>query len=264
MNESPVSPIVLVCTDAGRTAEAVALTDELGLGLQEKEPEESGWLVLRLTARRLELQPSGPAAPGPVFAEFAAGRTGWRGRHALPRDEALARAAGVRAESPPDVIDATAGLGRDAFVLAALGCEVTLIERQPVVAALLRDGLARALDDKRARTIVQRMHLRVADACEILATAHADIVLIDPMHPPRRKEAAVKKEMRVLRQLVGDDRDADRLLAAARAAAARRVVVKRPHGAEPLAGMRPSGSVEARSTRFDIYPAGTRSGTASA
>lgn len=258
MNESLVTPVVLVCTDAGRTEEAVALADELGLGLQEKEPEESGWLVLRLTRRRLELQPSGPGAPGPVFAEFAGGRTGWRGRHALPRDEALARAAGVRAESPPTVIDATAGLGRDAFVLAALGCEVTLLERQPVVAALLRDGLARALDNEQTRPIVQRMHLLVADAVEALATARAAVVLVDPMHPPRRKDAAVKKEMRVLRRLVGDDPDAAELLAAALPAATRRVVVKRPRGAEPFAGPPPSGTIEGRSTRFDIYAGGAR------
>ncbi len=258
MNEPPVTPVVLVCTDAGRTAEAVALADELGLGLQEREPEEAGWLVLRLTGRRLELQPSGSDAPGPVFADFVGGRAGWRGRHALPRDEALARAAGVRAGSPPDVIDATAGLGRDAFVLAALGCEVTLIERQPVVAALLRDGLARALDDERTRPIVQRMHLLVADAVEVLATARAAVVLVDPMHPPRRKEAAVKKEMRVLRRLVGDDPDAAALLAAALPAATRRVVVKLPRGAEPLAGPPPSGTIEGRSTRFDVYGGGAR------
>lgn len=258
MNEFSVTPVVLVCTDAGRTEEAGALAGELGVRLVEEEPREDGWLVLRLTGRRLELLASGPGAPGPVFAEFAGGRTGWRGRHALPRDEALARAAGVRAESRPDVIDATAGLGRDAFVLAALGCEVTLIERQPVVAALLRDGLARALDDEQVRPIVQRMHLRAGDAAEILAQARTDVVLVDPMHPPRRKEAAVKKEMRILRRLVGDDPDADRLLAAALPAAIRRVVVKRPRGAEPLAGPRPSGAVEGRSTRFDIYPGAAR------
>lgn len=258
MDDSPVTPVVLVCTDAGRMEEAVALADALGLGLQEKEPEESGWLVLRLTARRLELQPSGPGVPGPVFAEFASGRAGWRGRHALPRDEALARAAGVRAGSPPHVIDATAGLGRDAFVLAALGCEVTLIERQPIVAALLRDGLTRARDDERARPAAQRMHLLVGNAVDILATARAAVVLVDPMHPPRRKDAATRKEMRVLRQLVGDDADAAELLAAALPAATRRVVVKRPHGASPLSGPQPSGAVEGRSTRFDIYAGSAR------
>jgi 16S rRNA (guanine1516-N2)-methyltransferase len=45
------------------------------------------------------------------------------------------------------VIDGTAGLGKDAFVLAGLGCKVTLVERHPVVVALLADGLARAWQD---------------------------------------------------------------------------------------------------------------------
>lgn len=248
----PATPIV-VCADPARMPEAAALAAELGAECIDCEPTEPGHLVLRLTGSRLELQTSGDGAPGPVFAEFVAGDAGWRGRHARPRDEALARAAGVRAVRLPSVIDATAGLGRDAFVLAALGCEVTLIERHPAVVALLRDALQRAAADHRCGTVVQRMHLVAADARAVLADRRAEIVLVDPMHPPRRKGAAVKKEMRALRRLVGDDADAVELLAAALAAATRRVVVKRPRGAEPIPGPPPSGAVEGRSTRFDIY-----------
>lgn len=246
--------LLLVCTERAHAAEAAALAAELGIDLHAAEPTEPGWLILRRTGAHLELQASGAGAPGPVRAEFGRGRTGWRGRHSGVRDEALARAAGVRRESPPTVIDATAGLGRDAFVLAALGCEVTLIERQPVVAALLRDGLRRAVADPATASIAARMQLRIADARAALAGARAEVVLVDPMHPPRRKGAAVRKEMRLFRELVGDDADADALLAAALNAATRRVVVKRPRGAAPMAGPAPSGAVEGRSTRFDIYP----------
>lgn len=246
--------LLLVCTDADHAAEAAALARGLGIELRDAEPAEPDWLILRHTGAQLELQASGPGAGGPIRVEFGSGRTGWRGRHSAVRDEALARAAGVRREAPPTVIDATAGLGRDAFVLAALGCEVTLIERQPVVAALLRDGLRRAAADAETRPIAARMRLRIADARAALAGARAEVVLVDPMHPPRRKGAAVKKEMRLFRELVGDDADAEALLGAALSAATRRVVVKRPRGAAPLAGPAPSGAVEGRSTRFDIYP----------
>ena len=41
-------------------------------------------------------------------------------------------------------IDATAGMGEDAFLLAAQGYEVTLYEQNPVIAALLKDAIRRA------------------------------------------------------------------------------------------------------------------------
>ena len=255
MNEAYPVPVVL-CAEPARRAEAAALAAELGVDLRTEAPAGPGWLVLRLTQERLELQPSGGGGPGPVYTEFTAGRGGWRGRRAAPRDEALARAAGVRGAMRPRVVDATAGLGRDAFVLAALGCEVTLVERHPVVAALLRDGLQRAARDHHAGAIVARMRLLTGDARQLLADYRTDVVLVDPMHPPRRKDAAVKKEMQVLRRLVGTDEDAGELLTAALAAARQRVVVKRPRGADPIAGPAPSGAIEGRSTRFDIYGGG--------
>ncbi|PSQ91502.1 MAG: hypothetical protein BRD57_04265 [Proteobacteria bacterium SW_6_67_9] len=166
---------------------------------------------------------------------------------------ALAERLGVAFTPRPPVEPGPAGLGRDAFVLAARGCDVTLVERDPVVAALLDDGLARARADEATNAIVARMTALEADATTVLGRESSDVVVIDPMHPPRRKSAAVKKEMRVLRARVGTDPDSAHLLAAARQAARERVVVKRPKGAEPLAGLAPSGAVTGRTTRFDIY-----------
>lgn len=245
--------IVCVCAAPGRRGEMASIARTLALDCVETEPEPFDGMVLRLTAEHLELESAARGAPGPVRAEFVSGRTGWRGRTGAVRDEALARAAGVRRGNPPSVIDATAGLGRDAFVLASLGCDVTLVERHPVVAALLRDGLQRAAADSTTRAICERMHLVEADARTILRTRRADVVLVDPMHPPRRKDAAVRKEMRIFRDLVGTDEDAAELLAAALPAARQRVVVKRPRGADVVRGSQPSGAVEGRSTRFDIH-----------
>lgn len=244
---------VVVCADSSRRGEAIALARRLDLGLVEHPPRVPNRLAFVLTPERLQLQATGPDAPGAVYADFVAGATARRGRRAAQADEALVRAAGAGHGRRPTVIDATAGLGRDAWLLASLGCQVTLVERHPAVAALLADGLARAAADPGAAPVAARLQLHARDALGLLAEARADTVLVDPMHPPRRGSAAVKKEMRLLRDLVGPDTDSDRLLAAAIGAARRRVAVKRPRGAAALLGPRPSGSIAGRSTRFDIY-----------
>ena len=135
---------VIVCAAGGPETEADALARRLGVPLVGELPCEAGWLALVLTHERLQVQLTGPDAPGPVCAEFVTGATARRGREAARADEGLLRAAGARHGQTPDVIDTTAGLGRDAWLLAALGCRVTLVERHPAVAALLADGLKRA------------------------------------------------------------------------------------------------------------------------
>jgi 16S rRNA (guanine1516-N2)-methyltransferase len=253
MTELYPSRTVVVCAAAERRAEAHALAERLGVECLAEMPPETDRLALVLDPERLQMQWSDPRAPGPVHAEFVRGRAGWRARTPSPRDEALARAAGLRGNYRPTVIDTTAGLGRDGFLLAGSGCRVTLIERHPVVAAVLRDGLTRATAAPSTAETSQRIELIEDDALTVLASRTADVVLVDPMYPPRRKSAAVRKEMQLFQALVGGDEDAEALLQAALAAARRRVVVKRPSGTPPLAGRTPSGSIDERSTRFDIY-----------
>lgn len=247
---------VIACTAHGRQGEADALARRLGLPLAAELPHEAGQLALVLTDERLQVQLTGPDAPGAVYADFVAGPTARRGREAARADEGLLRAAGARHGRTPEVIDTTAGLGRDAWLLASLGCRVTLVERHPAVATLLADALDRAHADQEAAPVAARMELIEADAIAVLGERTADTVIVDPMHPPRRKSAAVRKEMRVFRALVGADSDSDGLLPAAIAAARRRVAVKRPRDARPLPGPSPSGAIEGRSTRFDIYAGG--------
>ena len=248
----PIRPVV-VAHAAHRRPEAIALAQRLGLTFAEALPDNAQGLAVVLTPERLELRATGPDAPGPVYADFVDGATARRARQGQQADEGLLRAAGARHGRTPSVIDATAGLGRDACLLAALGCRVTLLERHPVVASLLADGLRRATADTQTVSFAARMTLIEADAGAALAQRVAETVLLDPMHPPRRKSAAVRKEMRLFRDLVGTDDDAGELLPLALDAARWRVVVKRPRGAAPLAGEPPSGSIDGRSTRFDIY-----------
>ncbi|MAE34086.1 MAG: rRNA methyltransferase [Oceanospirillaceae bacterium] len=192
-----------------------------------------------------------------VFVDFCAGATAHRRKFGGGKGQDIAKAVGVSSAYIPTVVDATAGLGRDSFVLATLGCQVTAIERQPVVAALLQDGLERARTDGEVSDIVGRIDLIHASAHQWLAaqaSASVDIVYLDPMfeHDPKKK-AAVKKDMQAFREVVGQDVDSDDLLGPALHAARCRVVVKRARKAQPLAGRRPSYSITGKSNRFDVY-----------
>ncbi len=191
--------------------------------------------------------------------QFAPLQLDWTGpeqqrRIAAGRRQLLCRAIGLHKTAEASVLDATAGLGRDAFTLAAVGAQVTLVERQPLLAALLRDALHRALADPRWHAAAQRLRMVEADAATVLASGERwDVVHLDPMYPHRGKQALPQKEMQMLRELTGGDADADALLPLALAACRRRVVVKRPRHAEFLAGRAPAFQLHGTQARYDIY-----------
>ncbi|MYM65059.1 class I SAM-dependent methyltransferase [Pseudomaricurvus sp. HS19] len=213
---------------------------------------DSGQL-LHWDGQVLSLWSLGRKAPGPVRVEFAGGAADHRRKFGGGSGQMIAKAVGVKLSRPLTVLDATAGLGRDAFVLAGLGCQVLLQERQPVVAALLQDGLRRAglSADPEVRGIIARMTLLQADS--LAAMPSADVVYLDPMFPERSKSASVKKEMALFHHLVGADSDADGLLERALQAARYRVVVKRPRKAPFLADCKPSYELSGKTSRYDIY-----------
>ncbi|WP_392560833.1 class I SAM-dependent methyltransferase [Orbus sturtevantii] len=195
---------------------------------------------------------------GGIYVDFVSGAMAHRRQFGGGRGEAVAKAVGVKGDYLPYVIDATAGLGRDAFVLAAIGCRVKMFERHPVVAALLYDGLNRAYQDaEMAGWLPQHLSLMHHNSLDQLHCVidKPDVVYLDPMFPHRQKSALVKKEMRVFQQLVGSDSDADRLLDLARGVAKKRVVVKRPDYAPFMAEQPPISSIKTKNHRFDIYGA---------
>lgn len=170
------------------------------------------------------------------------------------RKQLLAKAIGLHKKSALKVFDGTAGLGRDGFTLAALGATLTLVERNPVLAALLRDAHRRALLQSGLRDAAERMHIVEHDSAEGLASAQGfDAIYLDPMYPDDGKRALPGKEMQILRDLTGGDADADALLDAARRSGVARVVVKRPSKAPWLAAAKPTLSMEGTQARFDIY-----------
>ncbi|MBQ1839924.1 MAG: class I SAM-dependent methyltransferase [Atopobiaceae bacterium] len=169
--------------------------------------------------------------------------------------ELLVRAARVRGVERPSAVDATAGLGEDSLLLAAVGFEVTLVEHDPVIAALLRDGLERAANESQLEGIVCRMRLIEGDSVEVLAgLAEApDVVYLDPMFPAKRKDAATKKKLQLFQMLERPCGNEDDLMHAALATRPRKVVVKRPLKGPNLAGLKPSSTFAGKVVRYDVY-----------
>lgn len=257
--------LLLLCQSPELEAYAETIANALQIPLQldlnpadVQEPE----FVLELSDAGLALQQTGRKAPGPVMAEFTEGAVDHRRKFGGGKGQMIAKAVGLKAGVYPFVLDATAGLGKDAFVLATLGCRVCMLERSPVVHALLHDGLKRARqfaadNDPELAQLLAQMELVATDSQDYLATiaedARPDVIYLDPMFPDRSKTADVKKEMRAFHSLVGKDEDADALLDKALAAARYRVVVKRPRKSPFIAERAPSYQLEGKSSRYDIY-----------
>ncbi len=230
---------------APRTTALTAASDigsELGLPLALALPVVTPFYLTRV-AGRLALGENRARAPRPVVIDF--GSLPRRGR-----GDPLARAVLLRPGLR--VLDATAGLGTDAWTLACLGAEVTLLEREPELFALLRDALQRAAAEPGREAIAARMHL-VAGAAEPWLRSHTtDVVYLDPMFPGKTKSALARKEMQLLQRLALPS-EAVPLLAAARQAARERVVVKRPPAAPAFAGATPDHAIRSKLVRFDVY-----------
>ncbi len=192
----------------------------------------------------------------PISIDFASGKTAYRRKYGHAGGEAISKAVGIKKGHRPNVVDATAGWGRDAFVLATLGCRVHMIERSEVIAKLLEDGLRRAGQDKKIGTTVKdNLSLTCGESQrELLHTPfEPEVIYLDPMFPHREKSALVKKDMQILQEVVGPEEDANTLLNLARTVATNRVVVKRPAYANFLAELTPNTSIKIKKHRFDIY-----------
>jgi 16S rRNA (guanine1516-N2)-methyltransferase len=185
--------------------------------------------------------------------DFVSGAVAHRLRFGGGRGQALAKAMGLRAGKTP-----TAGLGRDSFLLASLGAQVTMIERSDQMHALLVKGMDEAVQaGGDFANIIGRMTLVKGDAKDVLPTLLADAILIDPMHPPRKNSALVKRELRQVREIVGTDEDAADLVRVALQTARNRVVLKWPAKADAIEGIQAcSHQILGKSTRYDVFMVG--------
>ena len=181
-----------------------------------------------------------------------------RRKHISLKNEPLLRAIGLKKLHTPLVFDATPGMGKDAFMLASFNCQIVMVERSVVVAALLENGLERASQNEQLKETIAKMKLINADSIEYLKNneLRPDVIYLDPMFPERIKSAKVKKEMQLLQQLLAhelDNNEEKSLLAIAMEKANNRVVVKRPKAAPWLAGKKPSHCIEGKAIRYDVY-----------
>jgi len=225
--------------------------------LAERLADNTSRFFLAFHNGRLQLHDGAlPDSAHPLSVDFLAGRSYYRFLHDRRISQPLAKAVGVKKGVRPTVCDVTAGFGEDGFVLASLGCRVILVERSPVVWALLENGLQRAAAHPLIGPLVaDRISLHLAEATGFLETTDQsfDTIYLDPMYPATKKSALNKQKMRMLRAIVGDDIDSSALIAAAKKAGPSRIAVKRPLRASPLTPEQPAFSITGKSSRFDVY-----------
>lgn len=248
--------VPLIAAEPEFSAAAAAMAQRFGLPVADDEQP----FVLELSSQGLQLRWREDAKTTPLLPDFIRGKQAWRRQAGGMRQEAIVRALGIAKGHRPSILDATAGLGRDAMILAHAGCDVRLLERHPAIHALLSNAIERAAQDPQAGAWVATQvevlpcgSLLDSRTLQTLAEQPPMAIYLDPMFPHREKSAQVKKDMQMLQHLVGADPDADHLLPAALALATHRVVVKRPVKAPVLGGQNPSTQVVSKKHRFDIY-----------
>lgn len=264
---SNLNKIAGVCVDDTELAPlAVTLSESLNLRLIHQSPENlpADQFVLKFTSKGLGLFFCGRGVPGPIIIDFTSGTSLHRHRFGGGKGQLIAKAVGVKGSFRPHVLDVTAGLGQDAFVLASLGCKLFLVERSPVVFSLLQDGLSRGVSAAEGEVLesLNRMQLFHQDGLNFLKQMNnpVDVIYLDPMFPDKAKSAKSKKSMQAFQDLLDGDLDAGELLNLAISKAVYRVVVKRPRLAPALHEQfgdlrlqKPSQVLSGKSCRFDIY-----------
>jgi 16S rRNA (guanine1516-N2)-methyltransferase len=197
---------------------------------------------LNVTSEKLELL-TGEFSPLSIdFSQHI-----WQHRRDAGKNQGIVRA--CKPEKNMQILDTTAGWGRDAAVLSSFGASVLMLERQPIMAALLADALERLEPNTLSLSLVNQDAKVYLNA--LLPEDYPHVIYIDPMHPLRQKSALVKKDMQILQQLFGPDEDVSALIHLACKRAQLRVVVKWPQRLPPL--LKPSHSIEGKTVRFDVY-----------
>ena len=246
-HQAPVSAAPIVVSVQGESpARAREAAKQLALEYGNYRDAVGLILVVGETSAWLELERVKVA----VRFDSAAMQHRRKGGH----NEILGRAVGLKADRKPLIRDATGGLGRDAFVLADLGCEVTLCERVPVLAWLLDQAVQAAAVSgaDQVREAAERMSVLAGDSKTLRAPA-GTVIYLDPMFPERKKAAAVKKEAVMLQRLADQTDDSESLWEWAWDQPVERIVVKRPLRAPILGHIRPAHTLRGKSVRFDVF-----------
>ncbi len=253
--------VIKLHSDAAGVTETLAADLQLPIielpAFDSPEVDADYGYLLGFVDSTLTLRSSDPEFAGRLCVDFLDGKLQHRAQSFI-KNQNIAKAVGVKGRFRPSVLDATAGLGKDAYLLASLGCEVSMLERSALIHALLADGLARReVYDAATTAILERMSLRLGEFLSLEpGAAQYDVVYLDPMFPERRKSAKVKKDMALMQQLLGHQADASDLLEHARRFAKKRVVVKRAKLSPQLGTVKPDIEFKGSSSRYDVYLSG--------
>jgi len=258
--------IALVQCQKSASVEEVALSKSLNIPIIiPNQLARSTKFYLRFTDGRLSLFLNGEKAPGAVSVNFSQSSIQRRIKDSIFK-QGIIKAMAIKRSNFPRILDGTAGLGKDSFLLASLGCAVTMYERSPIVHALLADGLQRGRMTANITVAAAISNLQLWNSnfdATIKLDQVADIVYLDPMFPRSRRSARAKKDMYLLQQLLsgeqeprsqqGNQCDEFNLLDAARAIAQKRVVVKRGKTTPYMGACKPDIEFKGSSNRYDVY-----------
>lgn len=230
---------------AGIDVDVSDLAAQLSLPVVSPDSTQYDFILLKTSTQLSLIRQLKPKAT--LTIDFSSSQLQYR--RAKGGSELLTKAVGLNKNKNLNIIDATAGLGRDAFIMACHGGKITMLEKNPLVAILLEDALNKLMDER------LKLKLIKSDSIEYLKglIALPDVIYLDPMFPERQKSALVKKEMQFLQQILIEDQQPELLLAIALKKATKKVVVKRPNSAEFLGAIEPSYSLKSKANRFDIY-----------
>lgn len=251
-----LSNITVFCADSNKQQQARAFAKANNYSFSESLPTAPA-LYLSFDENNLVLHDS--IINSSLCIDFTSGGLAHRLQYGGGKGQTIAKAIGISSKNKPHILDATAGLGRDALILANLGSKLSLVEQSPILAEMLKQAVEFAEETPLfQKASAAGFEIYNDDAAEFMNNRiidGSDVVYLDPMYPEKKKSALVKKDMQILQNLIGhsSEKDNTTLLAAAISFARQRVVVKRPKHAEHIQGPEPTMSLHSKKTRYDVY-----------
>lgn len=180
-----------------------------------------------------------------VFVDFDSKQLKFRSQSHL-NAELIIKAVLGKKKQPTNIMDCTAGFGKDSYIMSLTGSEIVAYESNPVMFALLQDGLN--------RHNIDNISLRKKDALREVKLTDCEVVYIDPMYPATKKSAKNNKHMMFLQAFVGHQTDmANQLFTQAMLSNAKKIVIKRPVKAGFVMDKKPTFQITGKAARFDVY-----------
>lgn len=257
----------LICEKSPILLERITkIAGQLGLPIVPRDQSTNYDYMLQFSTNKIQLatveKPPLFNNSGPIYCDFAGGTAEYRrtqGKYS--RKAPIARAVSVAGKTFEEthVVDATGGLGVDAFTLAFLGFKVTVIERDPIIYTLLQDGYQRGVQCKETKEVLERMTLVHSDSFDyfnnILARAPSendvDVVFLDPMYPLKDKVALPKKSMMIARRFLPKTSSLEEFIEISRKVSKHKVVLKRPYYEKSQNSE--TTTFSGRSTNFEVH-----------